>query len=125
MAGRRRWGWCRLLDGCRRARHAAGSCGGADAAEFGARDHLDIVGAPPAYPAVGNADDGKALSLRLVDRMAGGMKNRECAVPAQRRRGEAAFLDAAGICLILIKRNPPINPVLDDREIRGSAARFS
>jgi hypothetical protein len=98
-----------------------------DAAEFGARDHLDVVGAPPAYPAVGNADDGKALSLRLVDRMAGRHeKSRVCeSRSATSRRGEAAFLDAAGICLILIKRNPPINPVLDDREIRGSAARFS
>jgi catechol 2,3-dioxygenase-like lactoylglutathione lyase family enzyme len=25
-----------------------------------------------------------------------------------------AFLDAAGTCLILVKRDPPINPVLDD-----------
>ena len=25
-----------------------------------------------------------------------------------------AFLDAAGTCLILVKREPPINPVLDD-----------
>jgi len=28
--------------------------------------------------------------------------------------GHMAFLDAAGVCLILVKRNPPINPVLDD-----------
>src|SRR5215831_12586873 len=28
--------------------------------------------------------------------------------------GQMAFLDAAGTCLILVKRNPPINPVLDD-----------
>jgi hypothetical protein len=25
-----------------------------------------------------------------------------------------AFLDAAGTCLILVKRDPPIDPVLDD-----------
>jgi hypothetical protein len=25
-----------------------------------------------------------------------------------------AFLDAAGICLILERRDPPINPVVDD-----------
>ena len=30
------------------------------------------------------------------------------------RRGEMAFLDAAGTCLILVKRDPPINPVRDD-----------
>ena len=30
------------------------------------------------------------------------------------RHGEMAFLDAAGTCLILVKREPPINPVLDD-----------
>jgi catechol 2,3-dioxygenase-like lactoylglutathione lyase family enzyme len=30
------------------------------------------------------------------------------------RRGEMAFLDAAGTCLILVKREPPINRVLDD-----------
>src|SRR5215469_14213359 len=30
------------------------------------------------------------------------------------RRGEMAFLDAAGTCLILVKRDPPINPVQDD-----------
>jgi len=30
------------------------------------------------------------------------------------RRGEMVFLDAAGTCLILVKRDPPINPVLDD-----------
>jgi catechol 2,3-dioxygenase-like lactoylglutathione lyase family enzyme len=29
-------------------------------------------------------------------------------------RGDMAFLDAAGTCLILVKRDPPINPVLDD-----------
>jgi catechol 2,3-dioxygenase-like lactoylglutathione lyase family enzyme len=29
-------------------------------------------------------------------------------------RGDMAFLDAAGTCLILVKREPPINPVLDD-----------
>jgi catechol 2,3-dioxygenase-like lactoylglutathione lyase family enzyme len=29
-------------------------------------------------------------------------------------RGDMAFLDAAGTCLILVKRGPPINPVLDD-----------
>jgi catechol 2,3-dioxygenase-like lactoylglutathione lyase family enzyme len=29
-------------------------------------------------------------------------------------RGNMAFLDAAGTCLILVKRDPPINPVLDD-----------
>ena len=28
--------------------------------------------------------------------------------------GHMAFLDAAGVCLILVKRDPPINPVLDD-----------
>src|SRR5207244_11905194 len=28
--------------------------------------------------------------------------------------GHMAFLDAAGTCLILVKRDPPINPVLDD-----------
>jgi glyoxylase I family protein len=28
--------------------------------------------------------------------------------------GQMAFLDAAGTCLILVKRNPPINPVLGD-----------
>jgi catechol 2,3-dioxygenase-like lactoylglutathione lyase family enzyme len=28
--------------------------------------------------------------------------------------GHMAFLDTAGVCLILVKRNPPINPVLDD-----------
>ena len=26
-----------------------------------------------------------------------------------------AFLDAAGTCLTLVKRDPPINPVLDDQ----------
>jgi catechol 2,3-dioxygenase-like lactoylglutathione lyase family enzyme len=29
-------------------------------------------------------------------------------------RGDMAFLNAAGTCLILVKRDPPINPVLDD-----------
>ena len=29
-------------------------------------------------------------------------------------RGSMAFLDAAGTCLILVEREPPINPVLDD-----------
>ena len=29
-------------------------------------------------------------------------------------RGDTPFLDAAGTCLILVKRDPPINPVLDD-----------
>jgi catechol 2,3-dioxygenase-like lactoylglutathione lyase family enzyme len=29
-------------------------------------------------------------------------------------RGNMAFLDAAGTCLILVKRDPPINPVPDD-----------
>jgi glyoxylase I family protein len=29
-------------------------------------------------------------------------------------RGDMVFLDAAGTCLILVKRDPPINPVLDD-----------
>src|SRR5438132_11038293 len=29
-------------------------------------------------------------------------------------RGNMAFLDAAGTCLILVKREPPINPMLDD-----------
>jgi hypothetical protein len=100
------------------------SCGGVDADEVGARDHLDIAGAAPAYPAVGNAD-GKALTLRLVDRMAGGMKNRECADPGRRRRGAKRRFSMQQGSVILIKRNPPINPVLDDREIRGSAARFS
>jgi catechol 2,3-dioxygenase-like lactoylglutathione lyase family enzyme len=28
--------------------------------------------------------------------------------------GHMAFLDAAGTCLILVKRDPPINRVLDD-----------
>ena len=28
--------------------------------------------------------------------------------------GHMVFLDAAGTCLILVKRDPPINPVLDD-----------
>jgi catechol 2,3-dioxygenase-like lactoylglutathione lyase family enzyme len=28
--------------------------------------------------------------------------------------GHMAFLDAAGTCLILVKRDPPINPVPDD-----------
>jgi catechol 2,3-dioxygenase-like lactoylglutathione lyase family enzyme len=28
--------------------------------------------------------------------------------------GRMAFLDAAGTCLILVQRDPPINPVLDD-----------
>jgi predicted enzyme related to lactoylglutathione lyase len=28
--------------------------------------------------------------------------------------GDMAFLDAAGTCLIRVKRDPPINPVLDD-----------
>jgi catechol 2,3-dioxygenase-like lactoylglutathione lyase family enzyme len=28
--------------------------------------------------------------------------------------GHMAFLDAAGVCLILVKRDPPINPALDD-----------
>ena len=28
--------------------------------------------------------------------------------------GQMAFLDAAGTCLILVKRDPPINPVLED-----------
>ena len=28
--------------------------------------------------------------------------------------GHMAFLDAAGTCLILVKREPPINPVLDN-----------
>jgi catechol 2,3-dioxygenase-like lactoylglutathione lyase family enzyme len=27
--------------------------------------------------------------------------------------GRMAFLDAAGVCVILVKRDPPINPVLD------------
>jgi catechol 2,3-dioxygenase-like lactoylglutathione lyase family enzyme len=30
------------------------------------------------------------------------------------RQGSMAFLDAAGTCLILVKRDPPINPVQDD-----------
>ena len=30
------------------------------------------------------------------------------------RRGEMAFLDAAGTCLILVKREPPINPRPED-----------
>src|SRR5271166_660462 len=30
------------------------------------------------------------------------------------RHGSMAFLDAAGTCLILVEREPPINPVLDD-----------
>ena len=29
-------------------------------------------------------------------------------------RGDTPFLVAAGTCLILVKRDPPINPVLDD-----------
>ena len=29
---------------------------------------------------------------------------------------DLAFLDAAGTCLILVKRDLPINPVLDDHE---------
>src|SRR5713101_2438772 len=29
-------------------------------------------------------------------------------------RSDMAFLDAAGTCLILVKRDPPINPLLDD-----------
>jgi hypothetical protein len=29
-------------------------------------------------------------------------------------RGDIAFLDAAGTCLILVKRNPPINPLPDN-----------
>ena len=28
--------------------------------------------------------------------------------------GQMVFLDAAGTCLILVKRDPPINPVLDN-----------
>ena len=28
--------------------------------------------------------------------------------------GDTPFLDAVGTCLILVKRDPPINPVLDD-----------
>ena len=28
--------------------------------------------------------------------------------------GDMAFLDATATCLILVKRDPPINPVLDD-----------
>jgi catechol 2,3-dioxygenase-like lactoylglutathione lyase family enzyme len=28
--------------------------------------------------------------------------------------GRMAFLDAAGVCLILVQRDPPINPVPDD-----------
>src|SRR5260370_5735121 len=28
--------------------------------------------------------------------------------------GQMVFLDAAGTCLILVKRNPPLNPVLDN-----------
>jgi hypothetical protein len=28
--------------------------------------------------------------------------------------GHMAVLDGVGICLILVKRDPPINPVLDD-----------
>jgi catechol-2,3-dioxygenase len=28
--------------------------------------------------------------------------------------GQMVFLDAAGTCLILVKRNPPINPVPDN-----------
>lgn len=30
------------------------------------------------------------------------------------RHGSMAFLDAAGTCLILVEREPPINPVPDD-----------
>jgi len=30
------------------------------------------------------------------------------------RQGQMAFLDAAGTCLILVKRDPPINPKLDN-----------
>ena len=30
------------------------------------------------------------------------------------RQGKMAFLDAAGTCLILVERDPPINPALDD-----------
>jgi len=29
--------------------------------------------------------------------------------------GDMAFLDATATCLILVKRDPPINPVLDER----------
>jgi len=32
-------------------------------------------------------------------------------------RGDMAFLDAAGTCLILVKRDPPINPLLDDHGV--------
>jgi len=28
--------------------------------------------------------------------------------------GQMVFLDAAGTCLILVKRHPPINPILDN-----------
>jgi hypothetical protein len=35
--------------------------------------------------------------------------------------GHMALLEAAGICLILVRRDPPINPVLDDHG--GSTGR--
>jgi len=32
--------------------------------------------------------------------------------------GQMVFLDAAGICLILVKRHAPINPILDAHACR-------
>src|SRR5712671_5257439 len=41
-------------------------------------------------------------------------------------RGTMAFLDAAGTCLILVKRDPPINPVPENQGgvINGPRAYF-
>ena len=39
--------------------------------------------------------------------------------------GRMPFLDAAGTCLILVKRDPPINPVLDNHvEVLGKLAGY-
>ena len=46
---------------------------GMDADEPGLRDHLAIIGAAPAHPAVGGADDRHAVRRSLFDRSAGGV----------------------------------------------------
>jgi hypothetical protein len=51
--------------------------GGVDADEIGFGYHLDVIGAAPAHPAVGHADDGDTARRRLGDRGAGSVIHRE------------------------------------------------
>ncbi len=90
-----------------------------DADEIGFGDHLAIIGAAPAHPAVGHADDRKPARLGLGDRGARGVIHRQhadivAAVVQRRDLGLAHDADRAARAL----EAPVLGDVQDFRQPR-------